>query len=941
MGTHKQPQIPSMRDGREQFNWSNVTQMQDQQSLWPRLNPANALSQPARNLLNLEAVQLFACPCCNLAFIEKHMLRNHILTHLEQQFLQANVDVEEKLERNNSTQRELSNSDGNELYVCRFCDLTFTQASDLQDHVRTHSSQPVEDVGMKIQLNDTTHLQFITEDEDDVEGHADEHAENRHDINDVTPPSIDNSAEIQVISSDEDDYQCNICDEKFTQQTAFKLHMLIHRIGKPFQCHFCNYEHRNLKLLKQHMLAHNTENLFHCDFCSYSSSYVQNVRQHMSNHFGEKPFNCKFCGYRSSKKAAVKRHLSQIHPAETTFSNSAKVAQNITPLATHSTKKRLSCNYCSYSSDSERNVRRHLLNHTGQKPFYCRLCGFRSTRKGAVKLHTSRMHPDQNLGKNMKVAQSSAPLATQATKRHFCNVCNYSSNHTRNLRRHMVIHTGEKQFNCRLCGFRSAQKCVVKRHMLRMHPDDTLLSNSAKVAQNSATLTTSGEPTLSSMYPDCGNIARVTPNSDTLTTSEKLPLSRMYPDFQHCSKVNQSSSTLTTSVEPTLLSMYLDLGKCAQVTQNSVTLTTSAEPALSRMHPDFGSSANVIQNSRVYPGFGNSAKPANTKSEVFLCNLCNYKCIRDRRLLHQHMLTHAAKKRFTCKLCSYTSNYKQNLDRHMVTHTDDRPFFCNYCGGTFRQRSTLKRHMSRHTGHSCKFCHFKFNLKSTLETHLSTEHSHEITSGFVNHTEEKSSIDHADPIKIGTVEYDNFKAAEEPILGYNIEFVKVLKEDPCLSGDSFNPIEEQHYFKSVEEHTEGSPFLENRFKPLEVHVQENRFGGANIEPTEDPLSLDNNLKPMKEKERLYSCHICNGKFVLERSLHRHMVTHTNVKLYSCKICNHKFRYKHRDSLTRHMYKHRGENPFHCKLCPSKFTRRKYLLMHVSTEHKHVKKVNPN
>ncbi|KAH8026270.1 hypothetical protein MRX96_033318 [Rhipicephalus microplus] len=55
------------------------------------------------------------------------------------------------------------------------------------------------------------------------------------------------------------------------------------------------------------------------------------------------------------------------------------------------------------------------------------------------------------------------------------------------------------------------------------------------------------------------------------------------------------------------------------------------------------------------------------------------------------------KKKYTCNLCSYSTDYPTNIQRHMLTHTGERPFRCDTCGKGFTTKQNLESHKLQHT----------------------------------------------------------------------------------------------------------------------------------------------------------------------------------------------------------------------------------------------------
>lgn len=78
------------------------------------------------------------------------------------------------------------------------------------------------------------------------------------------------------------------------------------------------------------------------------------------------------------------------------------------------------CPSCPYSTFRTSHMKRHMLSHTGEKPFPCPLCPHRSLQNA-------------------------------------------------DLQKHLLTHTGEKPYQCAQCDYRATQKIHLTLHVARIH----------------------------------------------------------------------------------------------------------------------------------------------------------------------------------------------------------------------------------------------------------------------------------------------------------------------------------------------------------------------------------------------------------------------------------------------------------------------------------------
>ena len=106
----------------------------------------------------------------------------------------------------------------------------------------------------------------------------------------------------------------------------------------------------------------------------------------------------------------------------------------------------------------------------------------------------------------------------------------------------------------------------------------------------------------------------------------------------------------------------------------------------------------------------------------YKCKVCQklFKCSAHRR---RHMRSkHGPKTKYKCEFCGKQCPDRRSVKRCEMKHTNIRPYNCNHCGKGFIEKGDLSRHMKMHTKekpYSCPTCGRKFAFLYHVTRHQS------------------------------------------------------------------------------------------------------------------------------------------------------------------------------------------------------------------------------
>ncbi|XP_030070194.1 zinc finger protein 770 [Microcaecilia unicolor] len=666
-------------------------------------------------------------------------------------------------------------------------------------------------------------------------------------------------------------YMCDMCFKQFETPSKLARHYLIHTGQKPYGCQVCHKTFRQLVHLERHKLTHTLP--FQCDICFRSFKNMVTFLKHQQLHNE----NCPIDSKRVSKtEAQLERsvYVKPVHCSECqqSFSTEEKwvLHQCSPPDHTHSVSKRpkaLKCETCNKPFPSRSKLERHLLIHTGQRPFACSLCVKSFRQKTHLAIHQLTHIKDKPF--QCSLCHKSFKLQNKLLKHREVHGLAYTSglNRPESARVDLAAsqnlleekseanskHEQDSEdvcsiyvvpFQCPVC-----ERCFESEHSLRTHTcfiegDGRASSTLKRDSNRRRSRVTKKLKCLAGQISKTNFTGRSRLKNHHFTSQEQLSFEEQaFCNYDTLQKMPEKSKPPGTSktykLEARRRQGCCTRGWSKQLHSQEQGINMQgllrAESMLGE-HESMDREFFFVQNGDEVFAFPKIVQN-------------NYSDLR-RNIYSQH-------KTFHCDRCEKVFPSLSKLKRHYLTHTGQRPFSCDLCGKMFRQSAHLKRHQITHSE------------KMTYQIPVCQVEFQDLNM-FFSHQRDQLEV----------------KASQH--VGYSPRPLQLL-----LPSD---PVPE------IKVELGPSDFsADMNCSNAQAYLSNNGSIEADTTHCGPQYNYSRNAEKSKTPKKMYQCSVCLKSFKSPSKLERHYLMHAGQKPFECPICFKTFRQT--PHLKRHMLTH--------------------------------------
>ncbi|GLV31714.1 Phosphomevalonate kinase [Carabus blaptoides fortunei] len=254
-------------------------------------------------------------------------------------------------------------------------------------------------------------------------------------------------------------YECDICQNTFTNMFEYLDHQETHNGQPVFRCQRCDqvFSSRN------ELVDHDNRHQVPCPKCG-KMILPGCLKTHMVLHTDR--YKCAQCNWRFCNSTMLRQHVESVHirlkthVCETCGKSFTSTTSLHTHIKIHSNVRAYTCKICDYSGRTASALYTHMARHENGL-HVCEVCAksFKSFR--SLRDHTRRVHSEK---KKHECGFCPKKFLTVHTRTHTgarpyqCTICDRAFVRSDGLREHLATHGQRASYNCEQC-----DKCTIVR----------------------------------------------------------------------------------------------------------------------------------------------------------------------------------------------------------------------------------------------------------------------------------------------------------------------------------------------------------------------------------------------------------------------------------------------------------------------------------------------
>lgn len=623
-------------------------------------------------------------------------------------------------------------------------------------------------------------------------------------------------------------HQCPTCFKSFSAPSKLQRHILSHTGQRPFGCHFCEKAYRQLAHLKLHINTHFAQRHIPrrkitgvSDLCGIDTEKVSPKK---TENFFQRDASDGFNEEGTFATTSISPTACYDRVPESTLSSS-HISQPNPPIGP------------SLHSDMESYGTHPIQDDT--------MSGQDTSVSCKQTVDEDSFVSDETVDNHKDVVQKSNSTRTV----HQCPECFKCFSAPSKLKRHCLIHTGQRPYQCAVC-------CSSFRQLSHLKAHSTVHSVFAKKSSPSQPkLKSFTQQQRSQTWPrnyacnTCGRKYRQMRHLLVHQQTHKVPEISLHPGRLNNVFMPYSSPQVDTSAVLPLDSQNSESSGIPNMVPNETRHQSEQTPRADSLG---GSASEKQQNKTKHES---SVHSDNAESSDL-----NVSDKRNKSSLPKKVTGNQ------CMVCQKRFEYPSKLSRHLLVHMGIKPFRCQVCSKSFRQLCHLQNHLKIHMLKSClsvpKQAKKKMiNRKSRQQPGMASEPLKTIPDlkGMDNFQS------HDSPIKpnIGqcSTEVLYNHGTKPPAWGHN----GMLPGLDC---------------GVVDRHFSGE------LVPARPAVHNSGYRNARPahETPKQRKLISQNKPPVRARGHSYRCSVCSKYFSAPSKLRRHSFTHVGQRSFQCSVC---------------------------------------------------------